>query len=240
MAKIEATMKEEGYDTWVNLFNSKMGGHLDAWGMPERPVLLAWIPQNTVSEPVQVMERNPYYFMIDTAGNQLPYIDRMERVLTEDKEALLLKTIAGDFDYNSCFDWGCFPNHQLVVDSMERGGYRIEQHWWPPDNQGNVRFNFHHEDPVLNALLNDKRFRVAFSLAINREEANSLVFKGTCHADPHRAPRGSSVSRREPVQEPSGFRSGPGQRAARRDRHDLGPRRRRLSRCARTASGCAW
>ena len=178
MADIEATMKAEGYDTWVNLFSTKMGGHLDAWGMPERPVLMAWIPQNTVSEPVQVLERNPYYFMIDVAGNQLPYIDRMERVLTEDKEALLLKTIAGEFDYNSCFDWGCFPNHQLVLDSMERGNYRIEQHWWPPDNQGNVRFNFHHEDPVLGALFNDKRFRVAISLAINREDANSLVFKG--------------------------------------------------------------
>ena len=32
--------------------------------------------------------------------------------------------------------------------------------------------------PVLGALFNDKRFRVAISLAINREDANSLVFKG--------------------------------------------------------------
>jgi peptide/nickel transport system substrate-binding protein len=38
--------------------------------------------------------------------------------------------------------------------------------------------NLNHADPAMNALLNDKRFRIALSLAINRDAINEVQFYG--------------------------------------------------------------
>lgn len=177
MDEIERKMKKEGYDTWVNLLQGKMGSHLDFWGIPERPVLGAWVAQNAVTETVQILTRNPYYFKVDTEGNQLPYIDRVERYLIKDKEAMLLKVIAGEIDFHSSILWG-MKNHTLIMEYREKGDYRLLKHWWPPDNRGTVKFNMSHEDPILKKLFNDKRFRIALSVAMDRDEINQLIFQG--------------------------------------------------------------
>ena len=44
------------------------------------------------------MERNPYYWAVDTAGNQLPHIDRIVMNLAENLEVLNLRAIAGEYD----------------------------------------------------------------------------------------------------------------------------------------------
>ena len=41
------------------------------------PVLFAWRFTKITPEVPVVLERNPYYWKVDTAGNQLPYIDRV-------------------------------------------------------------------------------------------------------------------------------------------------------------------
>jgi peptide/nickel transport system substrate-binding protein len=41
-----------------------------------------------------------------------------------------------------------------------------------------LEFNLNHKDPVLRQLFQDKRFRIAASHAINREQINELVFFG--------------------------------------------------------------
>ena len=45
---------------------------------PASPRLWPWIYRNYKSNPPQVFVRNPYYFVVDTKGNQLPYIDRVQ------------------------------------------------------------------------------------------------------------------------------------------------------------------
>ncbi len=44
------------------------------------------------------MTRNPYYWKVDTAGNQLPYIDDVDIAIVADVEAATLKIIAGEVD----------------------------------------------------------------------------------------------------------------------------------------------
>jgi peptide/nickel transport system substrate-binding protein len=51
-----------------------------------------------VSHPVFILRRNPYDIGVDTAGNQLPYIDEVRFTYFADQQALNLAAIAGDFD----------------------------------------------------------------------------------------------------------------------------------------------
>ena len=45
---------------------------------PEHPRLWPWVYQTYRSTPPQVYVRNPYFWAVDEAGNQLPYIDRLQ------------------------------------------------------------------------------------------------------------------------------------------------------------------
>lgn len=44
------------------------------------------------------MERNPYFWQVETEGNQLPYLDRLQWRVLQGAQAILLETIAGNVD----------------------------------------------------------------------------------------------------------------------------------------------
>ena len=71
---------DEGFDSWVQLllFQEQLASTIQ-----KLPALTPWLVKVPLTEPVAVLERNPYYFAVDTAGNQLPYIDRVELTLAE-------------------------------------------------------------------------------------------------------------------------------------------------------------
>ena len=69
------------------------------WSLnPELPTIGPWRTVRPINTPTWVMERNPYYWAVDTAGNQLPYIDRVVLTLAENLEVLNLRAIAGEYD----------------------------------------------------------------------------------------------------------------------------------------------
>ena len=43
---------------------------------PDLPMLGPWRTVQPINTPTWVLERNPYYYEVDTEGNQLPYIDK--------------------------------------------------------------------------------------------------------------------------------------------------------------------
>ncbi|MCB0121499.1 MAG: hypothetical protein KDE58_04605, partial [Caldilineaceae bacterium] len=94
MAEIEAQMAEGSFDNWADLFGQKN----DAINK-DKPTLGAWIPTTVPPNPAEVYVRNPYFWKIDTDGNQLPYIDEVRETRVADAEAALLKTIAGEVDF---------------------------------------------------------------------------------------------------------------------------------------------
>ena len=63
---------------------------------PGIPRLSAWIPVQWVRGQKIVYERNPYYWKVDTQGNQLPYADRMEFAVYENRNIMLLKFLNGE------------------------------------------------------------------------------------------------------------------------------------------------
>jgi peptide/nickel transport system substrate-binding protein len=56
------------------------------------------VPETVESGVKTVLTRNPYYWKVDTEGNQLPYIDSIDTVLIEDSQARLLEVSQGKFE----------------------------------------------------------------------------------------------------------------------------------------------
>ena len=87
-------------DAWATLFAN--ADCLQNQIMQEKcigfPQLTPWLVSE-VSESGTIMERNPYYFKVDTEGNQLPYLDRLVAQVFGDGEMVNLGAIAGEIDF---------------------------------------------------------------------------------------------------------------------------------------------
>jgi len=168
--------KKEGFDSWVRLFQAKaVLGYFDGIQNPEAPVIRAFKIVSRTPE-VTTLERNPYYWKIDTAGNLLPYIDRIRLTLVTNVEAYTIKVVSGEVDlaqWNTTFD-----NYTLYKENEKKGNYRVlaYQTAWP--SMAEIFLNLNHKDPVMRKIFNDLRFRKALSIAINRDEMNQVVFSG--------------------------------------------------------------
>jgi len=173
MDEIKKKMKKEGFDRWIDLFGSKY----EHFNNPGCPQIDAWIPINEVDKPIQVLVRNPYYWKVDPQGNQLPYIDKIERTLVSSAETIVLKAIAGDIDCQWRRLVGV-ENYSLLMQNREKGNFHIVLCVPIGMNLGLTFLNYSHKDPVLKELFLDKRFRIALSISINRDEINQLFFKG--------------------------------------------------------------
>lgn len=169
---LNAAIAEGEFDTWVNLFGAKTA----AFNNPGTPTVMPWVVQDSVEVPVQTLDRNAYYWKVDPEGNQLPYINGMTRTLVPDSEALLLKAIAGDADYQGR-RLASLANYPTVAENQERGDYRMIDTLSAQTNSGTIFFNYSHKDPVLKELFHTLDFRIALSLAIDRNEINDLLFK---------------------------------------------------------------
>jgi len=170
MADIEAIMEEGSFDNWADLF-----GQRDESFNKDKPTLAAWIPTTVPPNSVEVYLRNPYYWKVDTDGNQLPYIDEVREIRVADAEAALLKTIAGELDFVRALGTANIP---ILSENKESGDFRFAYANWMPNAYGNIMFNYTTEDETKYELYNQKEFRQALSVAINRDEIIKLIYKG--------------------------------------------------------------
>ncbi len=173
--KLNELVKKEGLNTWVDLFNNKN----NFWMNPELPVVYAWKVTTPVGVGTRVIfERNPYYWKIDTEGNQLPYIDRLVIDIVDNIEVMKMKALNGEIDMQSRHIGQIIADYPLYAENKAKGGYRLIKQTHTSMNSMLVIFNLNHKDPVLRKLFNDKRFRIALSHAINRQEIIDLVYMG--------------------------------------------------------------
>jgi len=179
MEKLEKMMKEEGFDHWWQLFNRKYQGYFGPG--PGAGVGFPTVRSHVLKEikgETYVAERNPYYWKVDPAGNQLPYIDRV--VTTGgigQKEVITAKILAGEADLD-------YPNtsiadYPLYKENAKEGNYRVLLY---PSTKGSeclIALNLtYKKDLVLGDIFRDVRFRRAVSLAIDREEINETLYFG--------------------------------------------------------------
>ncbi len=147
---------------------------------PEVPVLSAWmLVEEEVGERVR-WERNPYYWVVDTAGNQLPYIDEVDMRYVADAEVMKLRVMEGQADLLTPARPDIFSVRELplVLQSEERGNYRTIR--WGGGSGAVFTYypNREHQDPDKKELYNTPEFNRALSHALNRQEMIDTLYFG--------------------------------------------------------------
>ena len=134
---------------------------LDAWIFDENPDPLS------NGRPAR-FSRNPYYWKIDAAGNQLPYINHVHFVPVESQDSVedsfLKQRIHLDFlRLNQSTHKSAFQQPPLSK-IYNMGALRMSQ-----SSAQVICFNLTHKDPRTRALFQRKDFRIAISLSLDRK-----------------------------------------------------------------------
>ena len=122
-----------------------------------------------------MFERNPYYWKVDTAGNQLPYINKVVSTIV-DPEVYQLKTISGEADF--AMAGLSLGNYPLYKENEEKEDYRVVLIPGINGSELILQPNLNDPDLVLRKICQDIRFIRALSVAINRAEINDSLFFG--------------------------------------------------------------
>lgn len=169
--------KQNDLPSWVELFDSKT----KLWGArrenPDLPTLAAWRLTSDVDEDSRmVAERNPYYWKVDRAGNQLPYLDNVVYEVM-DNQTSLVKTLNGKVDILDRVIV-VINNKDLLTANQEQGNYSFTERTTFDMNTTTITFNLAHKNTVKREIFNNIRFRQALSHAIDRQAIIAMVFAG--------------------------------------------------------------
>jgi peptide/nickel transport system substrate-binding protein len=169
--RLMARIREAGYISWMSYFTA-----IQQWTRHEPPLAPTMRPfiYTGRTPTAAVYERNPYYWKIDTAGNQLPYIDRIRAEIINNQEVMAAKAATGQVDFASfSLKPQDFPLFKL---GEKTAGIKV--HIWNRLHGSDVIIqpNLNIAKPKLRAVFNDLNFRKALSVAINREEMNSIIY----------------------------------------------------------------
>lgn len=175
----ELIAQTDGAEDWVTLFqsHSAVGPGTDASVISRDvnyPTMFPWVYTQPMDTGTQfVAERNPYYYWVDAAGNQLPYIDRIVGTAYQNEETMLVDVLAGQYDTmaNTTDE-----QRSLFFENQESSGLAI----YPTLSEGGVtttvHFNMTHPD--LGDIFSQRDFRIGMSYAIDREEVIDIVYFG--------------------------------------------------------------
>jgi peptide/nickel transport system substrate-binding protein len=178
---IDSLIAEHGADDWVDLFSMKapVVPFLQTWATkPDLPTMHPWQLETAYGATTQVVaQRNPYYWKVDPAGNQLPYLDRVVHELYGNQETILLRMLNGDFGF-LWINVNELKNKSVLYDNRAQGDYHFTRLRYTQANTVALALNLTHPDSTQRAIFNAKSFRAALSHAINRQEIIDLVYMG--------------------------------------------------------------
>ncbi len=165
--------KAAGFDGWVTYIKNRWDWRLN----PDLPVLTPWKTVTPINTPTWVLERNPYFYEVDTAGNQLPYIDRLVMTLAENLEVLNLRAIAGQYDIQERHT--AMTKIPVFLENREKVGYDV--HLDPALNGSDATLQCNQAydtDPEIAGWLQTAEFRRALSMGIDRDQLNETFWLG--------------------------------------------------------------
>ncbi len=158
-------------------------GKLDqAWGVGTPPQLIAGLGPFRLKSYVPgqslTLERNPYYWKVDKAGNRLPYLNELTYVFVANADAEAIRFQAGDTDIINRLN---ADDYSVLEKDEHAGSFHLQ------DIGSSLEFNFLFFN--LNSSLpsqlvrkqiwfRDARFRQAVSLAIDRNAMVRVVYRG--------------------------------------------------------------
>src|SRR5215469_12247416 len=127
------------------------------------PSLDPWVLKTKFPASRLVFDRNPYYYRVDGAGHQLPYIDRVV-ISIASSEIIPAKTGAGESDLQARYLR--FDNYTFLKESEQRNGFKVRLWTTGPGSQLALYPNLNTNDQIWRALARDPRFRRALSLGV--------------------------------------------------------------------------
>ena len=171
--KVDAAAKAAGMDSWVAHLKFKYNYQLNA----ELPVLTAWRTVTPINTPVWSLERNPYFWAVDTDGNQLPYIDKIQMTLAENLEVANLRAIAGEYDeMGRHMDVAKLP---VFLENQQKGNYKVVLDLSSDAANVAIHVNQSFEaDAEIRKWITNVEFRRALSMGIDRDQFNEAFFLG--------------------------------------------------------------
>ena len=172
-AELDKMVAEAKVDNWVKLLESKV-----VWSENvEYPVLAPWITVQPKKSGVWLLERNPYFWEVDTDGNQLPYVDKWTATIIPEPKVIQMRTIAGEHDFQ--FRQLVMANLPALLKMQSQGNYAV---YLDPAMIGQVigiTFNqSYEEDAEIAKWLRTPDFRRALSLALDRDQFNEAFYFG--------------------------------------------------------------
>ncbi len=161
-------------------FHPKYGGtdyqsYRDALAPNALPVVTTgpWVPVEYKTDEFLVFRRNPYFWMVDENGCQLPYLDEVQFTYSKTGNTRTLNTIAGTADHSNV------ENIETMDETVRQAAdpnatFRVE---WGPETLGfNIEFNQamftgveDDRDRSVRDLLLNTDFRKAVAYAIDRD-----------------------------------------------------------------------
>ncbi len=131
--------------------------------------------KNDVKGDYYEFVRNPYYWKVDAANQQLPYVDKITYTAIQNVDQSLLLLLDGTVD------WQTVGMESIAtIKSDAQVGINIYE--WSSSDWGNVSTQVHVNLSIanenLNALFNNAAFREALSICVDRTEFAGLFSDG--------------------------------------------------------------
>lgn len=162
------------------------------WQTPGYPCIFAWcLTELSGDGQNYTFGRNPYYWRVDTAGNQLPYIDNIAVEIVAEEQTRILNCSQGKYD--TAFRICGSPNEiPFLAENAEKGNYRLLENYmngagaWPGYmvNQDYVEGGKNYDDDTperaaeIRDILRNDKFRQALSTGFDRQRVVDVVWGG--------------------------------------------------------------
>lgn len=170
---LEEAARQQKLRGWAALHNRL--DDMNEQSNPDLPTLQPWRPMTAGQATRFVFERNPYYHRVDTAGRQLPYLDR---IVMDVASAGLLAAKANAGEADLLFRGLSIGDVPTLKEGERAKNYRTLL--WPTARGSELALypNLTVTDPVWRGLNRDVRFRRALSLGIDRRTLNNALLFG--------------------------------------------------------------
>lgn len=171
--EVQAKAEDRGFEDWTQLFEDRWDTEENT--NPDRPTVAAWDLVQGYPDSPMIYRRNPYYWAVDSEGRQLPYVDELQYLVTEDQEVHKLRVSQGELDFERRMGAADIP---VLRRNADQYGFEIVNWQADKDSADLLALNDSHPDPKMAQFLGDPQFRKAVSLGIDRERINELVYRG--------------------------------------------------------------